>query len=126
MYGACEEVKVEDSKRLVVHNMLRKHKVWNGTPLDAKKHLESQVVVNLESEEDLSSAENIVKFINKYSLIGKHIHEIQEIGETLTCTIYKVGTSEDDIAIKVPKKIENGENYPFLDLIYETQLVQFL
>ena len=72
------------------------------------------------AEEDLTQVENIIKFMNKHSTIGKNIREVQEIGETLTCTIYKVGASEDDMAIKVPKKLENGDKYAVHDLIYET------
>ena len=68
-------------------------------------------MVSLEDdeEEDLSQIENIVKFLNKHSKHGKTVREIEEIGETLSDTLYKIVSSEEEIAIKVPKKIADQD-----------------
>ena len=103
--------------------------MWSGEDSDAKECLTKQVVVSLEedAEDDLSSIENIVKFLNRNSRFGKTVREIEEIGETLSSTIYKIVGTEDEIAIKVPKKLPfDPETLPFMDLIYQTQLMQFL
>ena len=66
----------------------------------------------------MTETENIIKFLNKHSKFGKNIHEIEELSETLSATIYKVIGADDDIVIKVPKKIEGDSEVAFLDLIY--------
>jgi hypothetical protein len=61
------------------------------------KYLSKQIVVSLEDddEEDLTQTENIIKFLNTHSKFGKNVREIEEIGETLSSTLYKViGSSE--------------------------------
>ena len=65
MYGACESLE-EDQNRHIVHNLLRRYKIWNGEHQDAKKYLDKQIVVALEddADEDLSQTENIIKFLN--------------------------------------------------------------
>ena len=67
---------------------------------------------------DLSQIDNIIKFLNKHSTRGKNIHELEEIGETLSSTLYRVVGSAEDFAIKVPKKVEKAEEMAFFDLIY--------
>lgn len=62
-----------------------------------------------DSNEDLSQTENIIKFLNKHSKLGKTVREIEEIGETLSSTLYKVVGSEDELCIKVPKKIDDQD-----------------
>ena len=54
------------------------------------------------------------------------MREIEEIGETLSSTLYKVIGSGENYAIKIPKKIENQDQVAFFDIIYQTQLMQFL
>ena len=55
MYGACESVEDEENTQ-IVHNLLRRFKIWNGEPREAQKYLENQIVVGLvdDAEEDLS------------------------------------------------------------------------
>ena len=55
MYGACESLE-EDQNRHIVHNLLRRYKIWNGEHQEAKKYLDKQIVVALEddADEDLS------------------------------------------------------------------------
>ena len=79
-----------------------------------------------DAEEDLSQTENIIKFLNTNSKFGKNVREIEEIGETLSSTLYKVIGSGENYAIKIPKKIENQDQVAFFDIIYQTQLMQFL
>ena len=38
----------------------------------------------------MTQVENIVKFLNKNSQYGKNVHEIEEISQNLSATIYKV------------------------------------
>jgi len=69
-----------------------------------------------DEHEDLTQVENIVKFLNRHSKFGKNIREIEEFGETLSSTLYKITGSEDEIVIKIPKKIE--DEAAFLDIVY--------
>lgn len=113
MYGACESV---DEEKLIVHNLLRRFAIWDGSQADAEKYLTKQIVVSLEEdeEEDLTlSTENIIRFLNKHSKLGKTIREIEEIGETLSATLYKIVGSEEEMVIKVPKKIESEQSVAF-------------
>lgn len=125
MYGACEGV---NDNKILVHNLLRRYGVWLGTQADAEKYLKKQIVLALEDdeEEDLTQTENIIKFLNKHSQYGKNVREIEEIGQTLSATLYKIVDSEDEVVIKVPKKISEQDHCAFLDIIYQTQLMQFL
>ena len=56
------------------------------------------------------------------------MREIEEIGETLSAKLYKISAFDEEVVIKVPKKIpaEQAEKVAFLDIIYQTQLMQFL
>lgn len=65
MYGACESLE-ENENRHIVHNLLRRYKIWNGEHQEAKKYLNKQIVIALEDDvdEDLSQTENIIKFLN--------------------------------------------------------------
>ena len=105
-----------------MHNLLRRHHIWNGSTSDAIKYLPNQLVVSLEDddEEDLTQTENIIKFLNKHSKFGKNVRELEEMGETLSAMIYKVIGSDESVVIKVPKKIEDASEVAFLDLIYQT------
>lgn len=126
MYGAC--VSSADTS-VLVHDLLRKQGVWSGSDQDALKHLNKQIVISLDddAEDDLSQMDNIVKFLNRNSRYGKTIREIEEIGETLSSTLYKIVGSEEEIAVKVPKKLPfDTETLPFTDLVYQTQLMQFM
>ncbi len=125
MYGGCTSL---ESDSILVHNQLKRNGVWNGTTQAAKKYLDSQIVVALEDdeEEDLSETENVIKFMNKHSKYGKNVREIEEIGETLSMTLYKLTGTDEEVVIKVPKKIEDQDSVAFLDVIYQTQLMQFL
>ena len=53
---------------------------------------------------------------------------IELVSETLSSKIYKVTEIEDEIALIIPKTFPDKENSTkgFLDLIFETQLKQFL
>ena len=108
MYGACETLDGDENQH-IVHNLLRKYNIWNGQAKDAKKYLDKQIVIALEDddEEDLSQTENIINFLNTHSQYGKNVREIEEFGETLSSKLYKIVGSGDEVAIKVPKKIEN-------------------
>ena len=119
MYGACESLE-EDQSRHIVHNLLRRYKIWNGEHQVAKKYLNKQIVVALEDDvdEDLSQIENIIKFLKTNSKFGKNVREIEEIGQTLSATLYKVSGSDEEFAIKVPKKIENQDEVAFFDIVY--------
>ena len=112
MYGACESLGQE---KLIVHNLLRRFAIWNGSETEAEKYLTKQIVVSLEEdeEEELTSTENIVHFLNKHSKLGKNIREIEEIGETLSATLYKIVGSEEEMVIKVPKKIDAEQSVAF-------------
>ena len=125
MYGGCEGLQ---DNSVIVHNLLRRYGIWNGSVSEVKKYLPNQLVVPLEDDEDadLTQTENIVKFLNKHSKYGKNVRDIEELGETLSSMIYKVSGADDDIVIKVPKNIEDASEVAFLDLIYQTQLMQFL
>ena len=41
-------------------------------------------------------------------------------------SLYKLVGTDEEVVIKVPKKIEDQDSVAFLDLIYQTQLMQFL
>lgn len=125
MYGGCESL---TDNSAIVHNLLRRYQIWDGTDTDAKSHLKSQILVPLpdDEDEDLSQTENIIKFLNRHSKFGKNVHEIEEVKETLTSIAYKVVGADDDMLILVPKKIEDSSEVAFLDLVYQVQLVQFL
>mmetsp|Transcript_20727 Transcript_20727/g.25368 ORF Transcript_20727/g.25368 Transcript_20727/m.25368 type:complete len:104 (-) Transcript_20727:94-405(-) len=99
---------VEDNT-YIVHNLLRRYGIWKGSLEEVKKYLTKQIVVALEDdeEEDLQETESIIKFLNRHSTFGKNIREIEEVGETLSSKIYKVIGADDDIVIKVPKKIDD-------------------
>ena len=46
MYGACELVLDERvNKKIVVHNLLRRYQIWDGSADEAEKYLENQIVV---------------------------------------------------------------------------------
>ena len=131
MYGACELVIDERvNKKIVVHNLLRRYQVWDGSADEAEKYLENQIVVEADDgqAQDLSSPDNIIHFLNQHSQKGKHVREIEEIGETLSAKLYKISAFDEEVVIKVPKKIpaEQAEKAAFLDIIYQTQLMQFL
>jgi len=93
----------------MVHDMLRKNGIWDGGLGQVEKYLTKQIVVPLEDddEEDLTSVDNILKFLQKHSKYGKTVREVEEFGSTLSSLLYKVTSSEDEIVIKIPKKIEN-------------------
>ena len=78
MYGACEGVNDDNT---IVHNLLRKHEVWDGSPEEASKHLQKQIVVmngdDSNEGDDLSEVESIVRFLNKHSKLGKTVKEIE-------------------------------------------------
>lgn len=97
MYGVCESIIDEDDTQHVIHNLLRRFQIWNGDISQVQKYLSKQIVVSLEDddEEDLSQTENIIKFLNTHSKFGKNVREIEEIGETLSSTLYKVIGSSD-------------------------------
>ena len=44
----------------------------------------------------------------------------------MSAILYKAINSDDELVIKVPKKIPDQQNMGFLDIIYQTQLMQFL
>ena len=71
----------------------------------------------------VNEIENIIKFLNKHSKYGKNVREIEEIGGTLSMTLYKVTGTDEEVVIKVPKKIEDQDEVAFLDGIYQTQLM---
>ena len=50
------------------------------------------------------------------------MREIEEIGETLSAKLYKISAFDEEVVIKVPKKIpaEQAEKVAFLDIIYQT------
>lgn len=37
------------------------------------------------------------------------MREIEEVGQTLSATLYKIVGSEDEVAIKVPKKLPDQD-----------------
>lgn len=118
MYGACEGLRDD---KLIVHNLLRKDKVWDGSEAQAASKLGKQIVTSLteDAEQDLSQMDNIIRFLNNNSKYGKNVREIEEIGETLSCTLYKIVGSEDEVVLKVPKAVVPGsENAGFLDIVY--------
>ena len=80
----------------------------------------NQTVLTFEedADEDLSQTENLIRFLNRHSKLGKTIREIEEVGETLACKLYKIVASEDELVIKVPKK--QADSASFTDLIYQT------
>ena len=49
MYGACESIG-EDEGQLMVHNLLRRYEVWNGTQEEARKYLDKQIVVSYQDD----------------------------------------------------------------------------
>jgi len=81
-------------------------------------------VITLEddAEDDLSQVENIIRFLNRSSKHGKTIREIEKVGETLVCTIYSIVGSDDEVVIKVPKKLAGSDSCAFMDIINQTQL----
>ena len=95
-----------------------------------KEKLNKQIVVtkNEDEEEDLSNDESILKFINKHSKYGKIVRELEFFQETLSHKIYKIVGSEEEIVIKVPKKLDeiDQKKVGLLDLVFETQLAQLL
>ena len=97
---------------------------------EAKKFLTNQIVVKGAENDtsELTNEEQIVKFLNQHSKIGKTFKEIELIGENLSCNIYKIVGLEREIAIKVPKKVPDSEQATlgFLDLIFQMHLVQVL
>ena len=81
-----------------------------------------------DEEENLGQEEAIVKFLNKHSKYGKTVREIDHFLDTVSHRIYKITGSEEEIVIKVPKKLTDAEKERagFLDLIFETQLAQII
>lgn len=77
-----------------------------------------------DEEENFTQEEVIVKFLNKHSKYGKTVREIDHFLDTVSHKIYKITGSEEEIVIKVPKKLTDAEkeHAGFLDLIFETQL----
>ena len=73
-----------------------------------------------DQEADLTNTENIIKFLNTHSKYGKNVHEIEEVAETLSSTLYKIVAGTEEVVIKVPKKIEGQDENGFLDIIYQT------
>ena len=61
-----------------------------------------------------------------HSKFGKNFKEIELTDETATCKIYTVLNSEDEIAIKIPKPVHEGDKNGHLDLMFETQFLQFM
>ena len=55
MYGACESLEDDDNQH-IVHNLLRRYKIWNGQADAAKKYLDKQIVVALEDDADEDEA----------------------------------------------------------------------
>lgn len=53
--------------------------------------------------------------------MGKNFKEIELIGENLSCHIYKIVGNENEIAIKIPKKVPDSEQATlgFIDLIFQ-------
>ena len=132
MHGQCEKVTDGEGKELVVHSLLKTHGVWSGSDADCFNHFKNQIVVTKtaddedDGENDLSQEQNIIRFLNNNSKFGKTIKEIEEVGETLSAKLYKVAQSEDSFVIKVPKKLPESESDAFLDIVYQTQLIQLL
>ena len=56
-----------------------------------------------ENDEVLDQDEQIIRFLSKHSKFGKNVREIELVQETLSSKIYKVLSSDDEIAIKIPK-----------------------
>ena len=106
MYGGCESMV---DNQYMVHGQLRKNGIWDGGLAEVEKYLTKQIVVPLEDddEEDLTQVDNIIKFLQKHSKYGKNVREVEEFGSTLSSNLYKVTSSEDEIVIKIPKKVEN-------------------
>lgn len=81
-----------------------------------------QIVKTAEDEAGipLLSDENVKYFLQTQSKYGKNFKEIELTYETSTCKIYTVMNSEDEIAIKIPKPVHEGDKKGHLDLIFET------
>ena len=74
----------------------------------------------------LSTEDQIIKFLTQNSKFGKNFKEIELFAETVSCRIYKVQGNEEEIALKIPKLVPDQQNMGFHDLIFETQLMQFM
>ena len=68
----------------------------------------------------LDQDEQIIRFLSKHSKFGKNVREIELVQETLSSKIYKVLSSDDEIAIKIPKVYteQQQQSMGFLDLVY--------
>ena len=86
--------------------------------------MNKQIIVKKseDEEEDLSNDDSIIKFINRHSKYGKTVREIEHFMDTVSHKIYKITGSEEEIVLKIPKKISEYENQKIgiLDLIFET------
>ena len=131
LYGNCEDFHdaFTEQDLILAHNLLKRFEFYNNYE-EAKKVLTKQIVKksNDENEDQLVTEESIIRFLVKHSKYGKNIKEIELVQETLSSKIYKVLGNEDEIALKIPKLIpdKKQEFMGFLDLIFETQLIQFL
>ena len=68
----------------------------------------------------LDQDEQIIRFLSKHSKFGKNVREIELVQETLSSKIYKVLSSDDEIAIKIPKVYteQQQQSMGFEDLVY--------
>ena len=106
MYGHCKDLKSTEEKKdqVLVHNLLKDLKFLKSDD-EAKSVLKNQILVNSSEENDevLDTDEQIIRFLSKHSKYGKNIKEVELAQETLSSKIYKVISSEEEIAIKIPK-----------------------
>ena len=52
MYGACELVNDERvNKKIVVHNLLRRYQIWDGTVEAAENYLQQQIVIEADDSQ---------------------------------------------------------------------------
>ena len=113
----------------MAHSLLKRFELYT-TFDDVKKVLSKQVIKTCteENEEQIDTEEQILRFLTKHSKYGMKIKEIELVAEDLNSRLYKVIGTEEELAVKVPKLISDRrqEYMGFLDIIFETQLVQFL
>ena len=131
LYGHCEDFNdaFGNEERIMAHSLLKRFDFYSDYN-EAKKVLSKQIVKksNEENEDQLVSDDQVLRFLSKHSKYGKNIKEIELVAETLSSRVYKVMGTEEELAIKIPKLISDRkqEYMGFLDLIFETQLQQFL
>ena len=122
LYGNCEDIyDAASDKNIMAHGLLKRFELY-GESEEVAKTLSKQVVEisKEESEDQLDSEDQILKFLTQHSKYGKHFKEIELVAETLSSKIYMVKNIEDEIAIKIPKLIPDHEQETigFLDLIF--------